>query len=51
MTDRKKEPVEVICPQCRRVQIVYLDKETIPECTQCGVEMILHDVLKDGKTH
>jgi len=51
MGDKKTEPVEVICPQCRRVQIVYLDKEKIPECRKCGIQMTLHDILKDGKTH
>ena len=51
MVDQKTEPVEVICPQCRRTEIVYLDKEKMPECPKCGVKMVLHDILKNGKMH
>lgn len=51
MTDENAEPVEVICPRCRRIEIVYLDREDIPDCPECGVKMTLHDILKNGKSH
>jgi hypothetical protein len=51
MVDQILEPVEVICPQYRRTEIVYLDKEKMPECPKYGVKMVLHDILKNGKMH
>ena len=37
------EPVEIVCPKCQRTEIVYLPKESIPNCEQYDVPMMLRD--------
>ncbi len=57
MADRKKhiadryerEFVQVVCPICRRTQIIALPEETIPKCEDCKVEMVINEVLTEGK--
>lgn len=50
ISDRyKREFVEVICPKCRKTQIIALPEETIPRCETCKVEMVINEVLTEGK--
>jgi ribosomal protein S27E len=44
------EPVEVVCPKCRRTQIVYIPKEAIPHCPDCRTPMVLRELLREGKS-
>lgn len=48
---KASEPVEVVCPKCRRTEIVYIPKEEIPLCPDCRVRMLLHEVLREGKSY
>lgn len=50
LTDRyKHEFVEVACPMCNQRKIICLPKETIPQCEFCRVEMVIKEVLTEGK--
>lgn len=48
---RKIEPVEVYCPRCGRTQIVYLPKERIPVCPVDRIEMVIRELLDEGKSY
>lgn len=45
----KREFVEVVCPQCKKTQIVVFPEEPMPRCEQCRKEMIIKEVLTEGK--
>ena len=45
----KREFVEVACPICKQSKIICLPEETIPKCDYCHREMILKEVLTEGK--
>lgn len=47
----RPEPVEVACPKCREIQIVYLPLEQMPKCPVCNGEMIIKEVLTEGKSY
>ena len=45
------EPVEVVCPTCQRTEIVYIPKEQIPRCPDCRTQMVLRELLREGKSY
>ncbi|MGA1845585.1 hypothetical protein [Deferribacter abyssi] len=45
------EAIEVKCPKCGRKQIVYIPKETIPKCPDCGTQMVISELLDEGKSY
>jgi ribosomal protein S27E len=45
------EPVEVVCPKCDTTAIVYVPREEIPKCPQCGKRMVVKELLKEGKSY
>lgn len=45
----RQEAVEVVCPKCRETQIVYFPKESMPICPHCKIEMVVKEVLTEGK--
>jgi ribosomal protein L37AE/L43A len=45
------EAIEVVCPRCRRTEIVYRPKEEIPKCPTCKVQMLVKEVLTEGKSY
>jgi ribosomal protein S27E len=45
------EPIEVVCPRCRATAIVYIPREPIPRCPECGREMIFRELLDEGKSY
>ena len=50
MSDRNKyEPVETVCPKCHATKIFYLGREDMPRCDKCGLEMIIRELLIEGK--
>ncbi len=49
-TDRyTREFVEVGCPLCQQRKIICLPEESIPRCEFCHVEMVLKEILTEGK--
>lgn len=50
LSDRyQREFVEVACPVCNQRKIISLPEESIPLCEYCRVEMVLKEVLTEGK--
>lgn len=49
----QKEPVQLICPECRYQVIVYLPlDDDLPMCPQCrDVQMIIEELLDEGKSY
>ncbi len=47
----KIQLIEVKCPKCQRTQIVRIPKEEIPICPDCKVQMIISEVLDEGKSY
>ena len=45
----KREFVEVACPVCDQRKIICVPEEAIPRCDYCKVEMVLKEVLTEGK--
>lgn len=41
--------VEVVCPQCRQSRIIVVPDESMPRCEICKREMIIKEVLTEGK--
>lgn len=41
--------VEVVCPKCRTTRIIVVPEEPMPRCENCRVEMIVKEVLTEGK--
>lgn len=47
----RPEPVEVACPKCKEALIAYLSLEQMPTCPVCKGEMIIREVLTEGKSY
>jgi ribosomal protein S27E len=45
----KPEAIEVKCPKCGRTQIVYIPREELPSCPDDGTQMIINELLDEGK--
>ena len=50
MARDRKEAVEIICPKCKRTEIIYITKEEMPKCEDCNVSMVFRELLKEGKS-
>jgi hypothetical protein len=50
MSKDPKEAVEIICPHCKRTEIVYITKEEMPKCEDCSGRMFFRELLKKGKS-
>ena len=50
MGKQQKEAIEIICPKCKRTEIVYITKEEMPKCEDCMVRMVFRELLKEGKS-
>lgn len=46
---KRPEAVEVRCPKCGRLQIVYIPNEQIPKCPDDGTQMTIRELLDEGK--
>ena len=44
------EPVQVECPQCRYTSIIYIPVEQMPRCPECGITMVIRELLDEGKS-
>jgi hypothetical protein len=47
----EKEAIEVICPKCKRTEIIYLPEEEMPKCEHCKVRMVIRELLDEGKSY
>jgi len=47
----KMEAIEVVCPKCRRTEIIYLPNENIPKCPECDIRMVIRELLREGKSY
>jgi ribosomal protein S27E len=47
----KVQAVEVKCPKCEFTQIKYIPKEQIGKCPECGSNMIISEILEEGKSY
>ena len=47
----KMEPIEVVYPKCRHTEMVYLPKEAIPKCPECNIDMVIQELLREGKSY
>jgi ribosomal protein L37AE/L43A len=47
----KLQMAEIKCPKCHRKEIIILGKENIPKCQDCGTQMILSEILEEGKSY
>lgn len=46
----KAEPVQIQCPQCRHTEIIYIPIEELPRCPRCGSQMMIRELLDEGKS-
>ena len=47
----KREPVEIKCPKCNHTEIIYLPIENFPRCPVCKIEMVIKELLDEGKSY
>lgn len=47
--DKKVELVEVWCPKCGYKKIIHMPKEEVPKCPKCGTQMMISELLDEGK--
>ena len=47
----KKEPVQIKCPKCKFTQIIYIPQEDVPKCPDCRIQMIIEELLDEGKSY
>jgi len=47
----RNEPVEVMCPKCEHTEIVFIPKEEIPKCPKCKKQMVVKEILTEGKSY
>jgi hypothetical protein len=47
----KAEAVQVKCPICDHTEIIYIPIEQIPKCPIHEVEMIILELLDEGKSY
>ena len=50
MNKDQKEAVEIVCPNCKRTEIVYITKEDMTKCEDCSSPMVFRELLKEGKS-
>jgi len=48
--EEKLTMVEVKCPLCDHTQIIYVPKESMPECPVHKIKMNISEVLEEGKS-
>jgi ribosomal protein S27E len=51
MVRQKIEPIEVGCPRCGHTEIIYRPKEEIPKCPECEIQMVIRELLREGKSY
>ncbi len=46
----QKEAIELMCPKCGHTLIIYTPGEDIPKCPKCNTQMLIKELLKEGKS-
>ncbi len=49
--DRNGQMVEVICPKCKRTEIIEVPRQELPKCRDCNVRMGIRELLEEGKAY
>jgi len=47
----KQEAIEIICPKCKYTSIIYSPREDIPKCPDCNRQMVIRELLDEGKSY
>ncbi len=47
----KQEAIEIVCPGCKETRIIHMPREPIPKCGNCGVQMVIRELLHEGKSY
>ena len=47
----KAEAIQVKCPICDHTEIIYIPKEEIPRCPNDNVQMVICELLDEGKSY
>jgi predicted RNA-binding Zn-ribbon protein involved in translation (DUF1610 family) len=47
----KDQTVEIKCPGCGYTKIVSVPKESIPVCPKCKKQMLIKEILREGKSY
>ncbi|GAB4258540.1 MAG: hypothetical protein Kow0092_06230 [Deferrisomatales bacterium] len=47
----EREPVQIVCPVCRHTEIIYFPVDDLPRCPRCGAEMVIEELLDEGKSY
>lgn len=45
----RREFIEVACPMCDQRKIICVPEESIPTCEFCKIEMVIKEILTEGK--
>jgi hypothetical protein len=45
------EAVEVGCSKCGRTAIIYIPRESVPNCEDCKIPMVIRELLDEGKSY
>lgn len=57
MAERKREKwerskaAEVMCPKCGNTEIIYIPREEVPKCPICKRQMVIKELLTEGKSY
>jgi ribosomal protein S27E len=51
MAAKKSEAIEIVCPRCNRTAIVYIPEQQIPRCPDCNIQMVIRELMKEGKSY
>jgi ribosomal protein S27E len=47
----EKEPIQIRCPRCRHTEIIYLPVADLPRCPACNTQMVIEELLDEGKSY
>lgn len=47
----RSEAAEVMCPKCGKTEIVYIPQEEVPMCPICKRQMVIKELLTEGKSY
>jgi phage FluMu protein Com len=45
------EAIEIECPKCKETGLIYIPKEQIPRCPKCNTQMVIRELLDEGKSY
>lgn len=48
---QQQQTVEILCPKCKRTEIIHVPTEQLPRCPVCKIQMVIREVLTEGKSY